>query len=259
VDRDVIDAGRLLRFGLQPRLLPAHDQAYRDLVRSWDNRPTLQATTEALADGLGVWVVTVDPHVGIVCCAEADSPFDLRIGEFLRQARAEAQWSQRVVFALALLATWRLCFPRPATLDDPEWTARVSASEVMRYLDRLCDQLDEAVDAFEGDVDPPVDRPQLERAWRAWQRRGRAARTPDGRRSSRTTSALVARALTWMVDQGLLDKLNEDEGGTYRSRPRLRVLVRELAGTTIYEEVLRLAPPPVGGEPPPPLSGDRSP
>jgi len=241
MDPDVADAARLLRFGWQPRLLPGKDAEYLRLVRSWDSRPGLQAAVETIADGLGVWIVKVDPTVGIVCCAEADGPFELRTGDFLRQARAESQWSQRVIFAVALLATWRLCFPRPAHLDQLDRVARVSANEVMGYVDGLCDRLDETVDAFETDIDPPVDQPGLERAWRAWQRRGRAARTSDGRRSSRTTSALVARALGWMVDQGLLDKVGDDDGGTYRTRPRLRVLVRELAGTTVYEEVLALA------------------
>jgi hypothetical protein len=240
MDADVLDAVRLLRFGLQPRLAPGKDAEYLRLARSWDSRPELQRACEEIAEGLGLWVLTVDPQVGMVCCAEPDSPFELRIGDFLRQARAEGEWAQRVVFAVALLATWRLCFPRPAHLDEADRLARVSVNEVIAYVDGLCDRLDEAVDAFEDDVDPPVDRPDLERAWRAWQRRGRAARTRDGRRSSRTTSAIVARALAWMADQGLMDKVGDDDGGTYRSRPRLRVLVQEVAGAAVYEEVVRL-------------------
>jgi hypothetical protein len=243
MDSDVADAARLLRYAWLPRLLPARDPEYLALACSWDSRPGLQAAAETIADGLGVWIVKVDPTVGVVCAAERDSPFELTTGDFLRQARAENQWSQRVVFAVALLATWRLCFPTPRNLDQADWTARVSANEVVRYVDGLCERLDAAVDAFEPEIDPPLDEPQLERAWRAWQRRGRVARTSDGRRSSHTTLAIVVRALAWMVDQGLLDKVNEDDGGVYRTRPRLRVLVREVAGTTIYESLLDLGNP----------------
>lgn len=238
---DLSDAARLMRYAWQPRLLPAKDAEYLELVRAWDNRPGLQAAAEAIADGLGIWIVKVDPGVGVVCAAEPDSPFELSIGDFLRQARAEGQWSQRVVFAVALLATWRLCFPVPSRLDQSDWVARVSVQEVVRYVDGLCDRLDETVDAFDTEVDPPADEPQLERAWRAWQRRGRVSRTTDGRRSPRTTTALVTRAMEWMVDQGLLDKVNDDDGGMFRSRPRLRILVREVSGTRIYEVVLGLA------------------
>lgn len=238
---DLSDAARLMRYAWRPRLLPAKDREYLELVRAWDSRPGLQSAAEAIADGLGIWIVKVDPVVGIVCAAEPDSPFALSIGDFLRQARAEGQWSQRVVFAVALLATWRLCFPVPSRLDQPDWVARVSVQEVVRYVDGLCDRLDETLDAFDTDVDPPVDEPQLERAWRAWQRRGRVSRTTDGRRSPRTTTALVTRAMEWMADQGLLDKVNEEEGGVFRSRPRLRILVREVSGTRIYESVLALA------------------
>jgi hypothetical protein len=241
---DTVDAAKLVRFALQPRLLPSRDAEYQRLVREWPNRPELQAATEAVADALGVWIVAVDPAAGAVACAENDSPFELRIGDFMRQARAENQWGQRVAFAVTMLAAWRLCFPQPAHLDDPRRVGRVSADELIDFVNGLCDRLDEAADAAGDEVDPPVDEPGLERAWRAWRRRGTTARTPDGRLSSRTTSAIVARTLGWMVDQGLLEKASDDAGGTYRSRPRLRILVREVAASEVYEEVLALAATP---------------
>jgi len=248
LDADLGDAAALLRFGLQPRLLPARDPEYLRLTRAWAARPRLQEVAEQMAGGLGLWLLAVDPQAGVVCCAEAGGPFDLSIGEFLRQARAESQWAQRVVFAVALLASWRLCYPRSAHLDDAERVARFSQQELLAYVDGLCDRLDEAVEAVGDDVEPPVDQPGLERSWRAWQRRGKAAHTPDGRRSPRTTGAIVSRALEWMVDQGLLDKRSDDEGGTFIARPRLRLLVRQVAGTAIYTELVRLAVPQSPGD-----------
>lgn len=243
MDSDLRDAAALLRFGLQPRLLPARDPEYLRLTRSWASRPQLRQVTEQLAEGLGLWLLAVDPQAGVVCCGEAGGPFDVSMGDFLRQARAETQWAQRVVFAVALLAAWRLCYPRAAHLDDPERVARLSQQELLAYVDGLCDRLDETVEAMGEDVEPPVDQPGVERSWRAWERRGKTARTPDGRRSSRTTGAIVSRALEWMVEQGLLDKRSDDEGGTFIARPRLRLLVREVAGTAIYAELLRFAEP----------------
>lgn len=237
---DLADAGLLLRYACQPRLLPSRDREYQRLVREWPNRPDLQRTTELIADTLGIWIVAVDAAAGIVACPQHDSPFEVRLGDFLRQARAENQWAQRVAFAVTLLATWRLCYPQPAHLDDPRRVGRVSADELIEFVNGLCDRLDEAADAAGEDVDPPVEEPGLELAWRAWRRRGTTARTPDGRRSSRTTSALVARTLGWMVDQGHLDKASDDGGGTFRTRPRLRLLVREVAGSQVYADVLAL-------------------
>jgi hypothetical protein len=244
---DLADAGRLIRYACQPKLLPARDREYQRLVRDWASRPQLQTATEVIADALGLWIVAVDPGAGVVACAQNDSPFELRIGDFMRQARAEGQWGQRVAFAVTMLAAWRLCFPLPAHLDDPRRVARVSADELIDYVNGLCDRLDEAADAAGEDVDPPVDEPGLERAWRAWRRRGATARTPDGRRSSRTTAAIVARTLGWMSDQGLLERASDDGGGTYRARPRLRILVRELAGAAVYEELLGLVGKVEGG------------
>ncbi len=240
MDADLADAARLLRYAWQPRLRVNKDEEYHRLVTEWPNRPELQRATEAIADGLGVWILTVDPKEGIVACGEADGPFELKMSDFLRQARAENQWSLRVVFAVAMLATWRLCYPNPAHLDDATRVARVSVNEVMTYVDSLCQRLDERAEEADEDVNPPADEPGLERAWRAWSRRGETARTPDGRRSSQTTAALVSRALGWMADQGLLDKASDDDGGTYRARPRLRMLVREVADEHLYREVLAL-------------------
>ncbi|MGH9156898.1 MAG: hypothetical protein ACRD1K_13910 [Acidimicrobiales bacterium] len=256
MDSDLRDAATLLRYGLQPRLLPAGpgNAEYLRLTRAWATRPGLRQVTEQLADGLGLWLLAVDPQAGVVCCGESGGPFELSIGDFLRQARAEGQWAQRVVFAVALLASWRLCYPKSIHLDDPERVARFSQQELLAFVDGLCDRLDEAADAAGDDVEPPVDEPGLERAWRAWQRRGKAAHTPDGRRSPRTTGAIVSRALEWMVDQGLLERRSDGEGGTFVARPRLRLLVREAAGTTVYAELTRLAappPPPMGTEPVP--------
>lgn len=251
MNADVADAARLVRFACEPRLLPSRDPEYQRLVREWASgeRPGLIAATEAIANALGVWIVRVEPGAGVVASAEANSPFEMRIGDFMRQARAESQWGQRVVFAVALLAVWRLCYPQPAHLDDPQRVGRVSADELIDYVNGLCTRLDEAAEDAGEEVDPPVDEPGLERAWRAWSRRSTAARTQEGHLSSRTTSAIVARALGWMVDQGLLEKANDDQGGTYRSRPRLRVLVRELAGSAVYEEVLRLSQDTAEAEP----------
>lgn len=240
---DVADAARLVRFACQPRLLPSKDAEYQRLVRDWPNRPGLQTAAETIAASLGVWIVTVEPAVGVVACAETDSPFELKLGDFMRQARAESQWGQRVAFAVTLLATWRLCFPQAAHLDDPRRVGRVSTDELIDYVTGLCARLDEAAEETGEDVDPPADEPGLERSWRAWSRRGVTARTPDGRLSSRTTSAIVSRTLGWMVDQGLLEKRNDDAGGTYLTRPRLRVLVRELAGTEVFREVVELSQP----------------
>lgn len=237
---DVADAARLLRYACTPKLLPTKEPAYLELVRSWPQRPDLQRAAEEMAGELGLWIVAVEPSTGVICCAEGGSPFEVTVGDFLRAARAEQQWGMRVVFGLTLLAAWRLCYPKPGHLDDPERAPRLSADELVAYVDGLCARLDAHVEALEVDVDPPVDEPELERAWRSWVRRSKTARTPDGRRSPRTTSALVSKALEWMAEQGLLEKRNDAEGGTYLARPRLRVLVKEVAASTLYGEVVRL-------------------
>jgi len=237
---DLVDAARLVRFACQPRLTPARNPEYDELVKAWPQRPELRAAAEAVATGLGLWIVGVDRRIGMVCSAEEDSPFELQLTDFYRAARADAQRGLRVAFGVTMLATWRLCYPNPRHLDDDDRVPRVSADEVLAYVDGLCARLDAAVAESDESVDPPVDEPDLERSWRSWMRRSTTARTPDGRRSARTTAAIVARTLEWMVAQGLLEQKSDEEGGTYQARPRLRLLVRAVAGGDLYAEVVRL-------------------
>ena len=61
------------------------------------------------------------------------------------------------------------------------------------------------------------------------------------RRNPYTTVAIISKALSWLIDQGLAQKVSEEDGGTYRALPRFRILVRELSGGELYADVLRLA------------------
>ena len=50
---DVVDAARLIALGMRPRLLPARDLIYSDLVRRYGEDATFAELTSAIVDGLG--------------------------------------------------------------------------------------------------------------------------------------------------------------------------------------------------------------
>lgn len=53
--------------------------------------------------------------------------------------------------------------------------------------------------------------------------------------------------MEWMADQGLLERVAKAEDpDTYLPRPRLRVLVREVAASHIYEQVVAFEAPTEG-------------
>src|SRR6185369_4742269 len=53
------DAAELVALGLRPRLVPARDPRYRELVARYLREPGFAELTRAIADGLGVVVLDV--------------------------------------------------------------------------------------------------------------------------------------------------------------------------------------------------------
>lgn len=240
---DAADAARLIAYALTPKLTPGGDNSgeYARLVSRFIGDTTFARAVEDVADGLCLWLVTVDPGVGVVACAEEDSSFALALRDYARQTKSENRMDLRVTHGLAFIAIARICYPQPHHLEAVDRTTRVTVTEVEEYLRRLCARLDERAATDELDVDPPIDQPTLERTWRAFKRRASASRTGDGRQNSHTTTAIIGKALAWLVDQGLAQKVSDGEGGTFRALPRFRILVRELAGGALYADVLALA------------------
>ena len=54
---DAADAARLVAFGLQPKLQPARDQEYTELLRRYREDPPFARLTDAVAAGLGLVVL----------------------------------------------------------------------------------------------------------------------------------------------------------------------------------------------------------
>lgn len=227
------DAAALLRYAWLPRRMPGGDPEYARLVHRYLGDPSFQAACEEIASGLGVFIVAVDPQAGIVAFAADDSPFALTVGDYAKRAAgSDPLW---VVHGLAFVAAARLSFPQAAHLDAVDRQPRVSVADVDEYLRRLCARLEE--DFRSEDVDPPADRPALERSWRAYQRRREAGRTGDARAHQTSTRRIVEKALEWLVDHGCLRPVPGVEG-VFWATSRFRVVVRELAGNDFYAEVL---------------------
>lgn len=56
---DAADAARLVSFGLQPRLQPARDAEYGELLRRYREDPPFARLADAVATGLGLIVLEV--------------------------------------------------------------------------------------------------------------------------------------------------------------------------------------------------------
>jgi hypothetical protein len=229
------DAGTLISFGLRPKLRPAEDADYHDLVLRYGERPEFAVGVRELAAGLGLRVLAVSERVGVVVGAAGESPFAVRIADYAKEASVEGRVSVRVMHGLAHLAIAAACFPRAADLDDRDRLARVSVVGIDRYLRELCRRLDEEHE--DDNLDPPSDDLLLERAWRAYAKRPPVMHTGDGRAGMRTTQQAISRALGWLVDQGMMTRVSDDDAGTFRSTERYRIQVKHLAAHNAWVEL----------------------
>ncbi|MGH3683304.1 MAG: hypothetical protein ACRDT2_24010, partial [Natronosporangium sp.] len=152
--RDAQAAGALVGFGLRPKLLPARDLGYADLVRRYAEDGTFQDLVEAVAAGLGLAVLHVGMQTGAVLAAMDDSVFEVKMDEYARRS-ATRDRSERVLHGLIHLAVAALAFPRPDDLANDAYVGRVSVEQVDGVVREACRMLDEKVAAAAENHDPP--------------------------------------------------------------------------------------------------------
>ncbi|MET9165805.1 hypothetical protein ABZW51_14705 [Streptomyces cellulosae] len=254
---DAADAARLVAFGLQPKLQPARDQEYADLLRRYREDPPFGRLADAVATGLGLIVLEVSPRAGMAVTAAEDSVFAVRMGDYAR--RASADGGDRFLHGLAHLAVAAMAFPRPEDLADDGYIGRVTVNGVDAFVRQACHRLEERAAEQGENTDPATDAPGLEAAWRIWSRRSATGATKDARRLAGSTTGIVAKAVSFLTDSGFLQRTGDDNGGTYRTTARYQLQVRDMAGSAAMAELLELGVVPVTDGTPtllPPEDGD---
>ncbi|SHL51568.1 hypothetical protein SAMN05216499_104315 [Actinacidiphila paucisporea] len=240
---DVADAARLVGFGLQPKLLPARDVEYAELVRRHREDPGFARIADAVAAGLGLVVLEVSPRAGMAVAAGEDSVFAVRMGDYARRAASDA--GDRFLHGLAHLAAAALAFPRPEDLADDGYIGRITVNGVDAFVRQACRRLEERADETGENTDPASDAPGLEAAWRVYTRRTATGATKDARRLAGSTTGIIGKALAFLVDSGFLQRTGDESGGTYRTTARYQLQVRDMAGSAAMAELLDLGVVPV--------------
>ncbi|MET9409360.1 hypothetical protein ABZX90_26890 [Streptomyces sp. NPDC002935] len=240
---DAADAARLVSFGLQPKLQPARDQEYADLLRRYREDPPFARLADAVAAGLGLIVLEVSPRAGMAVTAAEDSVFAVRMGDYARRASADS--GDRFLHGLAHLAVAAMAFPRPEDLADDGYIGRVSVNGVDAFVRQACRRLEERAEETGENTDPATDAPGLEAAWRIWARRSSTGATKDARRLAGSTTGIIAKAVAFLTDSGFLQRTGDESGGTFRTTARYQLQVRDLAGSAALTELLELGIVPV--------------
>ncbi|MFB9524740.1 hypothetical protein ACFFTU_32890 [Streptomyces cremeus] len=240
---DAADAARLVSFGLQPKLLPARDAEYADLLRRYREEAPFARLADAVATGLGLVVLEVSTRAGMAVSADEDSVFAVRMGDYARRASAES--ADRFLHGLAHLAVAAMAFPRPEDLADDGYVGRLTVNGVDAFVRQACRRLEERAEEAGENTDPTTDAPGLEAAWRVYSRRSATGATKDARRLAGSTTGIVGKAMAFLTDSGFLQRTGDDAGGSYRTTARYQLQVRDLAGNAALAELLELGIVPV--------------
>jgi hypothetical protein len=240
---DVADAARLVGFGLQPKLVPARDVEYAELVRRHREDPAFARLAGAVAAGLGLIVLEVSARAGMAVAAAEDSVFAVRMGDYARRAASDA--GDRFLHGLAHLAAAALAFPRPEDLADDGYIGRITVHGVDAFVRQACRRLEERAEETGENTDPASDAPGLEAAWRVYARRSATGATKDARRLASSTTGIIGKAVAFLVDSGFLQRTGDESGGTYRTTARYQLQVRDMAGSAAMAELLDLGIVPV--------------
>ncbi|WP_405578275.1 hypothetical protein [Streptomyces sp. NBC_01190] len=241
---DVADAARLVGFGLQPKVVPARDAEYAELIRRHQEDPPFGRLVDAVAAGLGLIVLEVSPRAGMAVAAGEDSVFAVRMGDYARRTASDT--GDRFLHGLAHLAAAALAFPRPEDLADDGYIGRITVHGVDAFVRQACRRLEEHADESGENTDPASDAPGLEAAWRVYVRRSATGATKDARRLASSTTGIIGKAVAFLVDSGFLQRTGDESGGTYRTTARYQLQVRDMAGSAAMAELLDLGLVPVG-------------
>lgn len=232
------DAARLVAFGLRPKLVPARDDEYRELVERARTDDVFAAVVQAVATGMDLVVMEISDRAGIVVASTEDSVFAVKMTDYARRTGGEGKAAERVLHALAHLGAATLAFPRPADLSNETYLGRITVEGVEAFVREAASRLAEAATQDDA-ADTAAGEPGLEAAWRVYTRRARTGSTGDGRKLASSTTGIINKALMFLADQGLLVRTGDERGGTFRTTPRYRTQVRE-AGVVMFDELLRL-------------------
>ncbi|MFF7439031.1 hypothetical protein [Streptomyces sp. NPDC008122] len=240
---DAADAARLVSFGLQPKLLPARDVEYTELLRRYREDPAFARLADAVATGLGLVVLEVSPRAGMAVTAGEDSVFAVRMGDYARRANTDS--ADRFLHGLAHLAVAAMAFPRPEDLADDAYIGRLTVNGVDAFVRQACLRLEQRAEEQGENTDPASDAPGLEAAWRIYARRSATGATKDARRLAGSTTGIVGKAAAFLTDSGFLQRTGDEGGGSYRTTARYQLQVRDMAGSAAMAELLELGVVPV--------------
>lgn len=231
IANDAHDAGRLLGFTLASRS-PATSKDYAELLRRYEDEPSLRAITDGVCDGLGLRVVYVGKH-GLVVTARETSPFRLNADDY----RSGMTPEERICHGVVQVAIAAWSFPRAETLaqDDEVQAAFLTASELAKWLKAFAD----AENARHAEQPDPEESDE-KRTWRVVLAQALTKETKSKRESRQSLTGMCSYALDYLARQGLLRVVDEKKG-VYQGTSAYRIRLKYHGAQALLEQLRAFA------------------
>jgi hypothetical protein len=233
-DRDAYLAGRLIQWGLRPKIIPYNEPEYRELIDRFIDRPAFRTVVREMADGLGLSVLEVNDR-GLFLGTQQDSVFAQKPSDF-RGGRSSAD--DRLIDGLVEIAIAATIYPRQQDLDESmmEAKAPITCQEVDEELRKLCSEFKQ-----QAAENPDVITDDLQRgfheAWRVYDARPAVRTTSQGGLALNSTQGLIRRHLLELASHGCFVISGQEPNETFRPTLRYQILVKQLAATTLYRKL----------------------
>lgn len=224
-------AAKLVYKGLQPKLVPANDKEYRDLLALYEARPEFRVMVEDVAVGLELSALNVSSNGAVFVAASAESRFAFRLADLKLGVNSNPEDKQRLKAQTVLvhIAIAALFYATAEKLNDDAYAAPpVSEASTVDALKAIC--LEFANRAKAGTVSLPK---ELEPGWQSILAKPESPPEPL-RKTANYLDGLVASVFKQLQENGLVRLDSEEESPRYTATWRYTVQLRELIVNTMF-------------------------
>jgi hypothetical protein len=208
-------ATRLLLLAMTPRVMPANNTEYGDLLKRFSIDPDFKEFTRAVARGMGIQIYTDVVQHGLMLVPHENGFFAPKLDNFRRGMR----FRERITYGLLHYVLAAYVFPSEEALNDDleVLSARIRPVDVARFAVEACESLKSSMESSE------VLSEEMIKAYE----HVLSLRERDACSSS-SISAMLKTILDKYEREGLFNIFEENGDSFYRSRAAFRVQVRFL-------------------------------
>ncbi|HEY5706186.1 MAG TPA: hypothetical protein VIS96_11495 [Terrimicrobiaceae bacterium] len=209
------NATRLLLLAMTPRVTPANNTEYGELLTRFSTDPDFKEITRAIARGMGVHIYTELIQHGLMLVPHEGGFFAPTLDSFRRGMR----FRERVAYGLLHYVLAAFVFPSEEALNDDfeVLSARIRPADVARFAVESCESLKTNESSREVLSEEMIE---------AYSHLLSLREGDTGGTSQTSIASMVRTILDKYEREGLFNVFEENAEAVYRSRPQFRVQVR---------------------------------